>query len=468
MSEFFTTALVIFVVILIFNIIIFVHELGHFLAARWRGLEVERFQIWFGKPIWSKTYNGVQYGLGWIPFGGFVALPQMAPMEAIEGENQTDKPLPPAKPIDKIIVAFAGPLFSFLLAFLTACVVWQVGKPDTRISTTTIGYVKKDSEGMKAGLLPGDTIIAVNGHKVDCFRGSMDDGVTENIITSEGDKIVFTIKRPGVDKPLQIESGFDIPETAWFQRSGMRQVGIGYREKVIVGSVVKNGPAAEAGIEEDDIILTVNGVPATSMGLLLESSESGKPTQLTILRDGKKIDITLTARKPLPPLDNRLAYGMGFKMDKSIISREIIHPDPWTQIKESAAMMKKTLQLVTSKHSSIGVDQLAGPAGIGKGYYQMLTSSPDGWKLALAFTVLFNVNLAILNMLPFPVLDGGHIVLSIMELIAGRPVKARVLEFVQTAFVLLILGLFLYITSKDIGSFFGKKPKMEFAPTKTK
>ena len=80
--------LVILVVIVIFNVIIFVHELGHFLAARWRGLEVERFQIWFGKPIWKRTHNGVQYGLGWIPFGGFVALPQMVTMEAIEGENQ--------------------------------------------------------------------------------------------------------------------------------------------------------------------------------------------------------------------------------------------------------------------------------------------------------------------------------------------------------------------------------------------
>ena len=130
--------------------------------------------------------------------------------------------------------------------------------------------------------------------------------------------------------------------------------------------------------------------------------------------------------------------------------------------------MKKTLMLVTSKSSSIGVDQLAGPIGIGKGYFQML-SAPEGWKLALSFTVLFNINLAILNMLPFPVLDGGHITLSLLEIITGRPVKARVLEAIQTAFVLMILGLFLYITSKDVGSFFGSKKtntEMRFAPSK--
>jgi regulator of sigma E protease len=105
-------------VLLIFNLLIVVHELGHFLAARWRGLVVEKFAIWFGKPIWSKTIGGVEYRLGSIPAGGFVAIPQLAPMEAIEGESQQSRNhLPPVKPIDKIIVAAAGPLFSFGLAF---------------------------------------------------------------------------------------------------------------------------------------------------------------------------------------------------------------------------------------------------------------------------------------------------------------------------------------------------------------
>jgi len=126
--------------------------------------------------------------------------------------------------------------------------------------------------------------------------------------------------------------------------------------------------------------------------------------------------------------------------------------------------------LVTSRSSSIGIDQLAGPVGIGKGYYEMLTSSSNGWKLALAFTVLFNINLAIINMLPFPVLDGGHITLSLLELIAGRPVHAKVLEIIQTGFVLVIFSLFIYISSKDIGSFIpgGKKAPQEikFEPAK--
>jgi regulator of sigma E protease len=466
MSDIILPILVILLVVFIFNVIIFVHELGHFLAARWRGLEVERFQIWFGKPIWKKTYNGVQYGLGWLPFGGFVALPQMAPMEAIEGSNANDKPLPPVKPIDKIIVAAAGPLFSFLLAFATAVVVWQVGKPDTRIDTTTIGYVQDGSPAMKAGIKANDTILAINGNPVDCFDGNMDTGIVANIITSEGQSINFKIKRPGKKDPITLTSSFEIPKTAWFKRSGMRKVGISYKEKVTVGAIVPNGPADQAGLQKEDILLKINGQPVTSHLQLIAAAQSAKPTELVIKRGDQELTKTLTARTPLPPHDKITAFGLGFKFDESLISSTTNYPKPWQQIKDAAGVMKKTLALVTSKHSSIGVDQLAGPIGIGKGYFQMLTA-PDGWKLALGFTVLFNINLAILNMLPFPVLDGGHITLSLLEIITRRPVKARVLEFIQTAFVMMILGLFLYITSKDIGSFFGGKKantEMRFEP----
>src|SRR2546421_7779364 len=94
-------------VLLLFNLLIFVHELGHFLAARWRGLKIDRFAIWFGKPIWKTRINGVEYAMGTIPFGGYVSLPQMATMEAIEGKSgSSSKPLPPISPMDKIIVAF--------------------------------------------------------------------------------------------------------------------------------------------------------------------------------------------------------------------------------------------------------------------------------------------------------------------------------------------------------------------------
>src|SRR5437867_5367478 len=108
-------------VLILFNLLIVVHELGHFLAARWRGLYIEKFGVWFGKPLWKKTINGVQYSLGSLPFGGFVALPQLAPMDIIEGKADVDRAkLAPISALDKIIVAVAGPLFSLLLALFFA------------------------------------------------------------------------------------------------------------------------------------------------------------------------------------------------------------------------------------------------------------------------------------------------------------------------------------------------------------
>ena len=175
------TIAIIFGVVMLFNFMIFIHELGHFFAARWRGLYVDRFQIWFGRPIWKKTVNGVQWGLGWIPAGGFVSLPQMAPMEAIEGRAELPKDLKPVTPLDKIIVAAAGPAASFLLAVLFAVAVWMVGKPQVEMGVTTVGFVAPDSPAAQAGILPGDKIVKVDGHPVDKWAGNME-GVRELIM----------------------------------------------------------------------------------------------------------------------------------------------------------------------------------------------------------------------------------------------------------------------------------------------
>ncbi len=448
--------LLIVVVVMLFNVIIFVHELGHFLAGKWRGLQIDRFQIWFGKPIWKKEINGVQYGLGWIPAGGFVALPQMAPMESIEGGNTSGKPLPKITPLDKIIVAIAGPIFSLLLALAAAVVVWGVGKPKDFVPSTTVGYVAEGMPGEKAGIQPGDRILEINGEKVNGFAGSLQ-SITERIVLSSGDKIVFKVQRPGIDEPLTLTSGFDTPDSKWFQRSGLRQVGLAPAGPAMIGKVYKNSPASKAGLEKDDVIVAVDGMDLYSdiqLAQYLEKKEF-KTVTLSVRKPGGEIvEMELTPEAPLKPEGTSPKIGVLWDQTGDVDVR-IVHPNPFRQVYDSLHMMWVTITSVADPGSSIGVDHLSGPVGIGQMLYQLLLTD-EGWRRILGFMVLFNVNLAVLNMLPFPVLDGGHITLAILEKIAGKPVQTKALEIIQTACALALISLMLYVTSKDIGDKLGR------------
>jgi len=453
--------LLIVVVLMVFNIIIFVHELGHFLAAKWRGLKIDRFQIWFGKALWKKEINGVQYGLGWIPAGGFVALPQMAPMEALEGETLDRAPLPPITPLDKIIVAFAGPLFSMLLALVAAVVVCQVGKPADFISSQIVGEVVKDSPAAKAGIQSGDKIIEINGQPVNGFAGSLD-SITEAIILSKGKQIEFVVERKddkGEPKRVTCVSEFKTEKTKWFQRGGLRQVGIGPEiDHLELGSIVKGSPAAKAGFKEGDTLVSMNGEKFTTADAVIAfvKDTGAKPIEFEISRDGKPLTITVTPVVPKSPAGK--GPMLGFK-PYSVPHQDtaMVHPRPIKQVGDSLRMMWTTINRVVASDSSIGVGHLSGPIGIGSLMYQLLLME-NGWRMVLAFMVLFNVNLAVLNMMPFPVLDGGHITLAILEKIFGRPVKAKPLEILQTACALALISLMLFVSSKDIGDKFGHGP----------
>lgn len=446
-------ALLVLVVIVIFNLIIFVHELGHFWAAKWRGLKIDRFQIWFGKPIWSKTINGVQYGLGWIPAGGFVALPQMAPMEAIEGGNLEREPLPPIKPLDKIIVAFAGPLFSFLLAAASAVAVTAWGKPADTIPTTVVGSVVPDGPAAKAGLQRGDKILKVNGNSVNEWAGTLD-SVFMRIATSEGEKIEFTVDRPDVGE-TKVVSEFEIADTRWWQRRGTRSVGIlPWNERVLIGAINgENAPAKLAGLEVGDEIVSLNGQPALSQTQCLEllKANGENAVEFTIKRNGETKQLTVTPKVPIEfPSDDkpRPMIGVSFE-DEVKEDTAIVHPSPMRQMTEAVRTMWVTISSVVSPKSSIGIDQLSGPVGIAKIKFLMLMMEHP-WQRILAFMVLLNINLAILNMMPLPVLDGGHITLAVLEQLKGRPVRAKLLEYVQVGFAMLLFSLMLYVTSKDL------------------
>ncbi len=453
-------------VVLLFNLLIGVHELGHFLAAKWRGLKVERFAIWFGKPLWKKNIGGVEYALGWIPAGGYVALPQMATMETIEGKADSDKPaepLPNVSPLDKIIVAFAGPLFSFLLAFVFAVVVWQVGKPDNGAdNSSVVGWVDPAGPAAQAGLQPGDTILEIDGHPVHHFSpiSSMADSVTWRIVTSEHTNIVIKYLRDGREttvsatpfhrktKVFNLFGLVNIP----LERKALRQILITAAGKATIFEVATNSPAAIAGLKAGDEIVKVNGEKiyspfAVDFAQQAMSNTVIKPLTLTVRRGDEQFDRMLTPVLPLQPTN---AYPLiGILAWQGETNTTLVHPGPLAQIQTSAGQIFNTFAALFSK-SEIGVQQLGGAVMIIR-VYSNLFQDEDGWRRVLWFSVILNVNLALINLLPLPVLDGGHITLSLIEWIRRRPVHAKILNLIQTGFAALLITFMLYIAFFDTG-----------------
>jgi len=531
--------LIILEVLVVFNLIIIVHELGHFLAGKWRGMVIEKFGIWFGKPLWKKTINGVEYSFGTIPMGGFVALPQMAPMEFVEGASQTPREkLPPVSTLDKIIVAFAGPLFSFLLALAFATLVWIVGRPVTEgDATTTIGYVLPDSPAAEVGLKPGDVITDVNGSPVHHFRDLGSDTIEWQVITSEGDTVPVTFERTedGVTRTLTFYPKPRIEPTKPWMRKALREIGIEPAQRAMVAEVQPGTAAEKAGLKPSDLITTIDGQPAYTLESMADyikdhpkpsyalgveregrtiqlpfapsgatvhavmsdsPAESGgiqagdvitavdgkampdsaaiseyirdhgeKPVAFTILRKGQIVHTTVT---PEVPVDETAPHiGLAWDEEFGIVEDasgkfQLTHPDPIDQVSAGVMSIFNTIGAVTSRKSDIGIQQFGGPLMMFRVYYTFFQSH-DGWRLALWFSVIINVNLALLNLLPIPVLDGGHITLAILEAIRRRPINVRFLEYVTASCFVLVIGFMLYIAFFDAQDYYGgNADKMHF------
>jgi regulator of sigma E protease len=455
-------------VVVIFNLIIGIHELGHFLAAKWRGLKIDRFAIWFGKPIWKAKIKGVEYALGWIPFGGYVALPQMATMEAIEGKGESSgEPLPNISALDKIIVAFAGPLFSFALAIVFAFIVWGVGKPSSQADTsTTVGWVDPNGPAWQAGLRPGDTILEVDGYPVHHFAPPSQDSVTWRIVTSTGTNIAIKYLRDG--KEIVAFAPIYHRATKWYERKALRQVLIESAMKPIIDEVATNSPAALAGLKKGDEIIALDGQKIYSPRIIItaEVAMSNGPVrsmQLSVRRGNEQFERTLLPVKPVQPTNSNPSLGiMAWGEETNML---LVHPNPWDQIKSSVGQIVGTLRVLVAPKSDVSVQQLGGAVMIVRVYY-ILFQDEDAWRRVLWFSVILNVNLALLNLLPLPVLDGGHIVLALVEAIRRRPISVRLLQSIQTGFAALIIGFMIYIAFFDTGDWLRSAHDNQYVPIK--
>jgi regulator of sigma E protease len=430
---------VVFAMLLLFGAAVFVHEYGHYWMARKRGMKVEEFAIGFGPKIFSWMHDGVVWSWRWIPAGGFVKLPQMITSETLEGGANKEEPIPPASPLSKILVAFAGPFMNIVFAFVIATLIYFIGLP-VAVNPSIIGYVEKDSAEAQLGIKEGDRIVSVNGEKVKSWQ----------------DVSMFTILARTNVLPVVIEQGKEQKTfmlTAKVNESlGLKLLNLDPRDHPEIIEVQSDSAAEAAGLKAGDKILSFNALPAASREQLIDliKKRGGQATEIRVQRGAEKLTLTVTPKEDPTTKIGRIGTVLGSSSSQMYVVQRP-GPTPWAQVSDVVDKTIKTISaLVHSKQTGVGAKDLSGPVGI----LTILAAQVNtDYRLALSFLVLLNVNLAIINLLPMPVLDGGHILMAIIEKIRRRPLSQKFVEYTSTVFAVVLISFMLYVTFFDLKRF---------------
>jgi regulator of sigma E protease len=422
-------------VLLLFGAAVFVHELGHFLVARLCGMKVLEFAIGWGPKVFSRKRDGIEYSWRWIPAGGFVKLPQMITSEALEGK--ADEEILPAPPLAKILVAVAGPTMNMVFAFVLATVIYLVGLP-VAINPPIVGHVEENSDEFRKGIQEGDLIVQVDGKTVKSWQD-----VQMFVALARTNVLPVVIERHAKLTTNYLTANVN-------DAIGLKMLNLDARDHPVVAQVQSGSPAEKAGLKEHDRFVSFAGVPVVGQQQLVDviSKRGGEPSKVVVQRGHEVLSLTVTP-KIINEEKKTGRIGVVLTSDTTLIYRVMKPgPKPWDLISED---WSKTVQTFTAllhhKETGVGAKDLAGPVGI----LTMLAAWVNtDYRLALNFLVLLNVNLAILNLLPIPVLDGGHILLACIEKIRRRPINPRIIEYTTTVFAVLVISFMLYVTFFDV------------------
>ena len=425
---------------------ILVHELGHYWTARWRGMKVERFSIGFGPKIFSwRGKDNIEYRLSWIPLGGYVALPQMADMSAIEGESTADlAKLPEPDYTSKMIVFSAGAAMNIVFAFALACIIWRAGQPIAgQMASTTIGYIAPTIElsdnttvpspALTAGLHVGDIIRRIDGIEIQDWYELKQTIYTGSDTGGDGHpRSLFLVEREGQLIQLVVS-----PLVAGTDKD--RRVGIAPAYDIFVGTVKSGSIGDKAGVRAGDQLLTIEGRRILEESTYAEALKAyAKSGMLLTLRRGAE-----TVAVVLPPIgDAKDGHGIEFQ-----VPTQMTHPSPFRQIRDQVFMSYRTLIGLLSPGSSIGLDKVSGPVGILSVFH---LAAENGILSVISLAILVNVSLAIFNLLPIPVLDGGHMLFATIGKLRGKALPIRFIMTTQSVFMVLLLSMIAYVSVFDV------------------
>ena len=427
---------IIVMMLFLFGITIFVHEWGHFIVAKKCGLVIEAFSIGMGPAIWKKEVDGIVYKVGAFPIGGYVSLPQLDPegMEKMQGDNNEGdrNTMPDVSPWKKIAVAVAGPFCNIVFALFLAGIVSLADEPET---FALIGTVEADSAAYQKGLRPADQIVAVNGNPVKTWY----DAQVEALLSGNDFMISLTVLRGSETREFDIQA--NDPATG-----GPLLDGVFEAIPCLLGRVTPGAAAAQAGVMPNDLVKQFGGEQVIDWNHFTELVQKypGKTVSMIVLREDELVELFVT------PEYNE-------SMDRTLIGVErggsgsmpwALSGSPMEQIKSDASSIMRLLQALTTKgEAKQAAGGLGGPVAI---FTMIWVALKMGIINALGLIRFININLAVLNLLPLPVLDGGHICFALWEGITRRKVHPKVVGTLVNIFAILLISAMLFLSWRDV------------------
>jgi regulator of sigma E protease len=424
--------------LLILGILVLVHELGHFSAAKAFKVRVLAFSIGFGKPLVKKTIGETEYRISAIPFGGYVHM---------SGENPEEKPdVEPgdftAKPIwQRAIVAVAGPAANYVFAMLCLYLVFIIGvNTPVYLSRAVIGGVDNGSNASKAGFMAGDSIMSLNGKSVSSWEE------VERSLLQQQRHYSIVISRQGLVRELSLD--FAEVKSSRFPKEPTG--GLEPCLPAVIGLVNNGSPADKAGLKEKDTVLTINGTVLHSWyelsSIVTRYDTLSGPLAFGLRRNGADVSVGIVPGYnkdekrfivgivPARPQTRQVRYGPITAIDKMLRKS-------W----DYTVMIFDVLGKLVSKQ--VSTKQLAGPVGIVQMSGVMALS---GLVPIMEFMALIGINLAVLNLLPLIITDGGMLLFLCIEAVRRKPLPVKYQLIINRVAISFFIALFLYVTFNDI------------------
>jgi regulator of sigma E protease len=434
------------------------HEFGHFIVMRYFGIRVLRFSIFFGKPIfrWQRYPDSTEFAIGWLPLGGYVKPLDEHDEHVPEAEKHlTFNQQPVSK---RFLAVLAGPTFNFIFAIVAYWVIFMIGVPGIR---PIIGDVQPDSAAARAGFVTQDEVLAINGHRTPTWDTAL---VRLFEGTIQGGNIRVLVRTPEHDKKQLV---LKISDSRTLTEPGKLLKGLGFSQwqpeaAPEVGEVLPDGTAQQAGLRTGDLILSVENTTIT-----------GPQQFIDILRSAPNETLQINVRRGVRSFGLRLPVGVQKTKDGKLIGHigaQIGYPESVRQRLDVeqrynpvaalgyALLRTGSLTWLTLDASwnmvigKVALSNLSGPIDIAQyaGY-----TAESGLVPFLAFLAVVSISLGVLNLLPIPVLDGGHLLYYLIEAVKGSPLSAQAEVLGQRVGLALLLTLMSFAIYNDLMRMFG-------------